>query len=242
MTGKEAYRIWAPAGARWTDWVRPVPFVTAGSLSGAYCDPDFHVPAADYVDEHYEDAAVIVDLPGAESVREGIALAKAGYRPVPIYNGTVEQPGSRAATDNRTVGTALIMAAEELAQIRIREDAPPAFLTDSGRMNQFRMEASLFDNSWECICPGSAVGRLFHKEWDPESDCHWRENFGRSENHTVWFPEKEDKNIPGKALRNSQKENSPQVFSPGNGIKRHGISDRRRLLRLRGHRRRIRRN
>lgn len=149
MTGKEAYRIWAPAGARWTDWVRPVPFVTAGSLSGAYCDPDFHVPAADYVDEHYEDAAVIVDLPGAESVREGIALAKAGYRPVPIYNGTVEQPGSRAATDNRIVGTALIMAAEELAQIRIREDAPPAFLTDSGRMNQFRMEASLFDNSWD---------------------------------------------------------------------------------------------
>lgn len=149
MTGKEAYRIWAPAGARWTDWVRPVPFVTAGSFSGAYCDPDFHVPAADYVDEHYEDAAVIVDLPGAESIREGIALAKAGYRPVPIYNGTAEQPGSRAAVDNQTVGTALIMAAEELAQIRIRENALPAFLTDSNRMNQFRMDAALFDNSWD---------------------------------------------------------------------------------------------
>lgn len=27
MTGKDVYKIWAPVGARWVDWVRPVPFV-----------------------------------------------------------------------------------------------------------------------------------------------------------------------------------------------------------------------
>lgn len=27
MTGKEVYKIWAPFECRWTDWVRPVPFV-----------------------------------------------------------------------------------------------------------------------------------------------------------------------------------------------------------------------
>ena len=130
MTGKEAYRIWAPAGCKWTDWVRPVPFMAAGDVSRIYCDSDYAVPAAEYIDANNTGAAVSVDLPGAESVKEGIALAKAGYRPVPIYNGTVEQPGARAAVDNRSVGLALVMAARELERIEIRSDAPPAFLTD----------------------------------------------------------------------------------------------------------------
>ena len=149
MSGKEAYRIWAPAGCKWTDWVRPVPFMAAGDVSRIYCDSDYAVPAAEYIDANNTGAAVIVDLPGAESVKEGIALAKAGYRPVPIYNGTVEQPGARAAVDNRSVGLALVMAARELERIEIRSDAPPAFLTDSNRMNRYRMDASLFDNSWD---------------------------------------------------------------------------------------------
>ena len=27
MIGKEIYKIYAPMGAKWTQWVRPVPFV-----------------------------------------------------------------------------------------------------------------------------------------------------------------------------------------------------------------------
>ena len=27
MIGKEIYKIYAPAGAKWTEWIRPVPFV-----------------------------------------------------------------------------------------------------------------------------------------------------------------------------------------------------------------------
>ena len=27
MTGREVYEIWAKEGAKWTDWVRPVPFI-----------------------------------------------------------------------------------------------------------------------------------------------------------------------------------------------------------------------
>ena len=149
MTGREAYRIWAPAGRKWTDWVRPVPFAAAGESSRTYFDPNFSVPAADYVDENYAGAAIIVDLPGTESVREGIALAKAGYRPVPIYNGTLEQPGARAAVDNQSVGMALVTAARELEQIEICDGALPAFLTDSSRMNRYRMDTALFDNSWD---------------------------------------------------------------------------------------------
>ena len=27
MNGKEIYKIWAPESAKWTEWVRPVPFI-----------------------------------------------------------------------------------------------------------------------------------------------------------------------------------------------------------------------
>lgn len=27
MLGRDVFKIWAPVGARWVDWVRPVPFV-----------------------------------------------------------------------------------------------------------------------------------------------------------------------------------------------------------------------
>lgn len=149
MTAKEAYRIWAPEGLKWSAWVRPVPFLTAKEEHRSYCDTNFDVAAANYLDETYSGAAVIVDLPGTESVQEGIALAKAGYRPVPIYNGTMEQHGARATGDNRSIGQALIMAASELEKIQIDNGAMPAFLTDRSRLNRYRIDPSIYDNSWD---------------------------------------------------------------------------------------------
>ena len=34
-------------------------------------------------------------------------------------------------------------------QMQIKEDARPAFLLDRNRIQQFKMEAALFDNSWD---------------------------------------------------------------------------------------------
>ena len=100
-------------------------------------------------DESFKETAIIVDLPGVKSVAEGISLAMAGYRPIPIYNGTIEQSGARATVDNQSVGMALISGAEKLADIDISDEALPAFLLDSNRMNRFKMEISVFDNSWD---------------------------------------------------------------------------------------------
>ncbi|MBQ9140722.1 MAG: glutathionylspermidine synthase family protein [Lachnospiraceae bacterium] len=146
---KEVYRIWAPTGKRWVDWVRPVPFVAMKECSKGYSISDFTLPPADFVTKGAGDTAVIVDLPGADSVKMGLALAQAGFRPIPIYNGTIEQQEARAIVDNHSVGVALALGAEMLRRIEIPEDAPPAFLTDSGRMQRFKMEISLFDNSWD---------------------------------------------------------------------------------------------
>lgn len=149
MTAKEIYQIWAPAGKKWVDWVRPVPFVMLSEHSRQYGVCELTIPTIEPFAPMYEDAAIIVDLPGDESVEEGIALAKIGYRPIPIYNGTIEQAKARATVDNQSAAVALCRGAEELQRLSIQEDAMPAFLTDSNRMHRFKMEEGLFDNSWD---------------------------------------------------------------------------------------------
>ena len=149
MTNKECYKIWAPTGKRWTDWVRPVPFIAAQADVKGYQAGELAIPNIDFVDENWENAAVVVDLPGDESVEIGLALAKLGYRPIPIYNGTIEQENARATVDNQTVGAALLWGAEILKQIEINDEALPVFLLDKNRLNRFKLDVSLFDNSWD---------------------------------------------------------------------------------------------
>ena len=130
MAGKEAYKIWAPAGKKWVDWVRPVPFVAINEYSKGYTLSSVAANRGVFLEATYEDAAIIVDLPGEQSVAAGIVLAKLGYRPIPIYNGTIEQQGARATVDNQSVGVALLLGAGELKSINLDDDAMPAFLLD----------------------------------------------------------------------------------------------------------------
>lgn len=149
MTNKECYQIWAPSGKKWTEWVRPVPFITAQANVKGYHIGKLSIPTVDSIDARFENAAIIVDLPGDEGVELGLALAKKGYRPVPIYNGTIEQENARATVDNQTVGAALLCGAEILKEIEIKDDALPVFLTDKNRLNRFKIDASIYDNSWD---------------------------------------------------------------------------------------------
>lgn len=149
---KEIYKIWAPTGKKWVDWVRPVPFAEMehfdkGYMSGVASGVDDRRVA--YVDKTWKDAAIIVDMPGAKSVQEGIALAKKGYRPIPIFNGTVEQLNARATTNNESASLALMQYAQELAKTEIPENARPAFLTDRNRLGRSRVDLGIFDNSWD---------------------------------------------------------------------------------------------
>lgn len=149
---KEIYKIWAPTGKKWVDWVRPVPFVEMEHFTkgyGSYGTLDKGAHRAEYADEAWKDAAFIVDLPGGESVREGIALAKKGYRPIPIFNGTVEQKDARATTNNESASLALMQYAKELASIELSDGARPAFLADRNRLQRYRVDLGIFDNSWD---------------------------------------------------------------------------------------------
>ena len=149
MTGKDIYKIWAPVNKKWVDWIRPVPFIMIDENYKVeeYCNlKEYKI---NYLEKYENNIAIIVDLPGLESINEGISLARLGFRPVPVYNGVVEQTNSKAVTNNYIIGEGLIWGAEKLKQIEILDDAAPAFLVDSNRMNRFKMDDSYFDNSWD---------------------------------------------------------------------------------------------
>jgi len=152
MTGdnaKEIFKIWAPAGAKWSAWARPVPFVSPSMAKAIKSIHSFKIPNIRYLGGAQQNTAVVIDLPGHGGVEEGLALARLGFRPVPLYNGTTGQPGALALVDNFAIEGALEWGASELKQMELPADAPPAFLLDSNRTHRYRMDVSVFDNSWD---------------------------------------------------------------------------------------------
>ena len=149
MTGKDIYKVWAPVGAKWVDWVRPVPFVAIDNCTEVHEVCDLTIPKINYINKLIEDTAIIVDIASYESIRDGLALAKIGYRPIPLYNGTTEQNGAMPIINNHAIEIALTWGAMELEKIKIENSAPPAFLLDSNRTHRYRMDTSIFDNSWD---------------------------------------------------------------------------------------------
>ena len=149
MTGKDIFKIWAPVGSKWTDWARPVPFIEINELYKINSIMNFIIHGINYINGTQKNTAVILDLPGCDSIKEGVALAALGFRPIPLYNGTNEQKGAMALVDNHSITSALIWGASELEKLKINIDAPPAFLLDSNRTHRFKMNDSVFDNSWD---------------------------------------------------------------------------------------------
>ena len=148
MSGKDIFKIYAPNGAKWTDWVRPVPFVAIDTYNrkpvSDWCDRRII-----FMEEYRQDSAIFVDLPGKESIEFGIALAYLGYRPIPVFNGTDEQEGCTATNNTYLIESCLINGSEMLKNINLKNDANPAFLLDSYRINRYRSKESIFDNSWD---------------------------------------------------------------------------------------------
>ncbi len=106
MNREAIYEAWVLRTGAWSLWARPVLFGQMTETSGA-ADPTQIRLAWDLFGETPEtageqpwlnlsidwspppeqNAALILDLRGAEGVHLGLALAGRGYRPVPLYNG-----------------------------------------------------------------------------------------------------------------------------------------------------------
>ena len=162
MNRKEVYKIWASFAKKWTDWIRPVPFINIDNVTNSEFI-DYSIPNIFYLDKLSNDVAVIVDINGVDSVKEGIALAILGFRPIPIFNGTSELEGCRAVTNNNIVSIMLKWGASILKDINMGDDNSPVFLLDSNRLNRYKIDRSLFDNSWDVYPQDLPSGEYFLK-------------------------------------------------------------------------------
>jgi len=160
MNKDQIFDAWAPEKSLWWTWTKPVLFsyVDRVLASPQACLPSH---AAEWCPENHAGVVIVVDLPGAESVMIGLALAERGYRPVPLFN-AIPLPlgfpmldplsGRRiAAVDTVPIISALQYGAERLVKLQIPNDAPPAFLLDANRHgNGLVMEPGEFDNRSVC--------------------------------------------------------------------------------------------
>lgn len=149
MNRKEIFDVWAPFGKKWTDWVKPVPFIGLDDDKTYRELIDYTIPNIEYLTDSLNDAAIILDIDTVNSVKEGIALAKLGYRPIPVFNGTNPSGYAFSNVDNLVVEPMLIWGAEQLKNIEISDDALPVFLLDSNRLNRYKEDRGVFDNSWD---------------------------------------------------------------------------------------------
>lgn len=157
MNRAELFDVWAPADAVWSRWAKPVLFADPPQLPPPAAGQG--IPAPDLPSVPAEEVAppfpgfrldsslaVVVDLPGARSVQAGLALARQGYRPVPLFN-CGDHPA--ALVNVQPILQELTAGAESLGGFRLSPDAPPAFLLDGHRQSPAGAAApGRYDNRW----------------------------------------------------------------------------------------------
>jgi len=145
MTNEECFNAWAPEEGLWSRWAKPGLFTQRLGISPPALRswPDPH----DYFWlSQGSRTALVVDLPGVESVETGIAMARRGYRPIPLYNTSA---GPSALVNVADLVESLAAGAMALRDIRLLPDAPPAFLLDADRMRPaVPSNPGSYDNRW----------------------------------------------------------------------------------------------
>jgi hypothetical protein len=151
MTREEVFAAWAPAGGAWFLWVRPVLFaqMPEGEAKAGPDDragPEAVPPAPGWCPPADGATLLVLDLPGAESVRLGLSLVRAGYRPVPLFNACT---GPQEVVEQGWIQKALRDGAGYLRAQALPPGAPPAFLLDELRQTPARpLQPGAFDNRW----------------------------------------------------------------------------------------------
>jgi hypothetical protein len=153
----EVYKIWAPEDALWSQWAKPVLFMQSADRSFK----ELEIPEINWIHSLESQTMIVVDLPGESGVKESLALARLGYRPVPLYNG-VNGRSFSVAVKVGEIATALFEGADILATYSIRPDAPPVFMLDSNRMNGAGKLPGTYDNRW-CVFPQDMPSAAFLK-------------------------------------------------------------------------------
>jgi hypothetical protein len=160
MNRDEVFSVWAPQSSIWSRWVAPVLF--AQTFWDTRIESQLISPSQQlaWLQQRPSDTAVVVDLPGSDSVEVGFALAAAGWQPVPLYNASpgpeeivglgAGSPGVwNAVIDMGPIVDAISRVTASLQQSRFSGQVAPAFLLDSVRLSGTKpVEKGVFDNRW----------------------------------------------------------------------------------------------
>jgi hypothetical protein len=146
VTPEELFSVWAPSGAIWSPWVKPVLFAHAASFVAAGKATPFEFDLS-WLPTNRTNGAIVVDLPGSDGVWLGLALARIGYRPIPLYNAAPAPERDLSLVPIGPILAAIIAATPELAKLNLPANAPPAFLLDANRRGGMEAaEPGRFDN------------------------------------------------------------------------------------------------
>ena len=148
------YKIWAPENSEWSTWAKPILF----AYMSHPVEPIQQIPFINMTLS--SNTMIIVDLPGKEGVETSLAFAVKGYRPVPLYNGTMGD-GSMLVDVNE-ICESIISLTDALNTMPISPEAPPVFMLDSNRMNGSRAPG-YYDNRW-CVFPQDMPSAEFLKD------------------------------------------------------------------------------
>ena len=149
MNKKQIYNIWAPSTSKWSNWVKPIAFITLDSNQKIYEIINYNIPKINYLDKYLENTIIIIDTKADNAIKEAIALANIGYRPIPLFNGTNAPLNATATCNNYLIAPYLIWGAKQLTKIKIKKDANPVFILDINRLNRKKINKTIFDNSWD---------------------------------------------------------------------------------------------
>ena len=181
MTPEEAFQIWAPAESVWSPWAIPVPFAQMVCV-----DSDILVDLSGFAEiaDRFDAApalAMVLDLPGDEAIKLGLALAQKGFRPVPLIDGS-PGPGvnglggawmeseplpaatSGTAVDMRCLLRGLCQGTRVLRELRLAADTSPVFLLDASRLAEGRpVNDGVFDNRWKTFAQDFPSARFLQE-------------------------------------------------------------------------------
>jgi hypothetical protein len=152
MSPEEIWQIWAPPTSPWSLWAKPMLIAQMADSRAGFTPPTAQLRQEALPDVRWEASIesgtlLVVDLPDAEVVLTGLALAESGFRPVPAFNVCT---GLNEVIPQKTIMQHLAAGADNLARLALAEDAPPAFLLDNSRMKSAQLpQPGLFDNRWK---------------------------------------------------------------------------------------------
>ncbi|HET9227537.1 MAG TPA: hypothetical protein VFR31_12775 [Thermoanaerobaculia bacterium] len=150
MNGSQLFEVWAPQDSVWSPWAKPACFAEMppdipGAAMPVYSGAEAPEGTFDAgpIDTW---TAFVVDMPGLRSVEIGLGLARAGYRPVPMFNTAYH---AAAIVPVAEILRKLHKAEPEMRSLMIASEAPPAFLLDARRLEPSTAAApGKFDNRW----------------------------------------------------------------------------------------------